>query len=138
MWVIMPQSTSPCGLGSYTDRSQSNRTAQVACWTLYELCTGAENISGACRGILWRDQDMEREVALARFREQELILLGDLNVDIQSHNPCSQKVTDFLMEFGMVNLHLSGTSRNIVAGKMLLDLWGRLAPLQNGGNKGCG
>ena len=78
------------------------------------------------------------EEALARFREQELILLGDLNVDIQSHNPCSQKVTDFLLEFGMVNLHLSGTSRNIVAGKMLLDLWGRLAPLQNGGNKGCG
>ena len=44
------------------------------------------------------------EEALARFRGQYPIVLGDLNSDIgKSHNPCSQKDADTLMEFGLQN-----------------------------------
>ena len=46
----------------------------------------------------------ELEEALKRFLDKYPIVLGDLNDDIQSHNPCSKKVAEILMEFGMVNL----------------------------------
>ena len=42
--------------------------------------------------------------ALTHFWEQNTILLGDLSVNIQAQNPCSQQVADLLMEFGLVEL----------------------------------
>ena len=58
----MPQITSPCGLGSYTQQNQAISTTQVACRPLYEICTGTESIPGDSRGIQWRDQDVGRAV----------------------------------------------------------------------------
>ena len=46
------------------------------------------------------------EEALARFRDQGPIVLGDLKADIsQYQNPYIQEVADLLMEFGMLDLH---------------------------------
>ena len=60
------------------------------------------------------------EEYLTRFRDQDPILLGDPNINIQDQNPLSQKFTDLLMKFGMVDLlhHLgtmsSPTHENVV------------------------
>ena len=40
-----------------------------------------------------------------RLWDQEPILLGDFNADIQSKNTHSQQVSELLMEFGLVDLH---------------------------------
>ena len=72
------------------------------------------------------------EGALTRFRDQEPILLGELNVEIQSQNPRSHQVADIMMEFRLVDLchhpgmmsapthenMVSYAARQIVAGKM--------------------
>ena len=45
------------------------------------------------------------EEALKRFRDQDLIVLGDPNVEIgQAQNFHSQQVADLLMEFGLMDL----------------------------------
>ena len=42
---------------------------------------------------------------MARFRGQNSIVLGDLNVDLdEAQNLRSQLVSDFLTEFGLINL----------------------------------
>ena len=46
----------------------------------------------------------ELEEDLTRFRDQDPIVLGDLNANIQDHNTRSQHVADLLMEIGMVHL----------------------------------
>ena len=72
------------------------------------------------------------EGALTRFRDQEPILLGELNVEIKSQNPRSHQVADIMMEFGLLDLchhpgmmsaptrenMVSYAARQIVAGKM--------------------
>ena len=42
--------------------------------------------------------------ALIHFRNQNPIVLGDLNDDIQDQNPRRQQVGELLMEFGLVDL----------------------------------
>ena len=42
--------------------------------------------------------------ALAHFREQETIVLGDLNTAIEDQNLISQNIAELLMEFGLVAL----------------------------------
>ena len=45
------------------------------------------------------------EEALTRFKDQDPIMLGEINGDIgQDHNLRSQKVADLLTEFGLVDL----------------------------------
>ena len=45
------------------------------------------------------------EEALSQFRDQDPIALGDIHADIsQSQNPCSQHVTELLMESVMLSL----------------------------------
>ena len=47
---------------------------------------------------------MDLEEALTRFQYQDPIVLGGLNAEIcQAHIPCIQKVSDILIEFGMMN-----------------------------------
>ena len=42
---------------------------------------------------------------LTRFSVQDPIVVGDINADIrQVQNPCIQKVSDLLIEFGMLYL----------------------------------
>ena len=88
--------------------------------------------------------------ALTHFRDQNIIVLGDLNTDTQSYNPLSQQVAELLMEFGLVDLqhHIisSGCSdtgnvvadaeREIVGEKMGRHLWEKGTLLRHGANKG--
>ena len=50
--------------------------------------------------------------ALARFQDQDQIVVGDVNSNIQAQKPRSQQVTELLMEFMFVDLrrHLSSAS----------------------------
>ena len=79
--------------------------------------------------------------SLTRFRDQKPIVLGDLNADIQAQNPRSNQVADLLMEFGMVVLYhhlvnegsdtcnvVSDAAQQIVAEKMLINIWDISAP----------
>ena len=51
------------------------------------------------------------EEAFTRFCDQDPIVIWDLNIYIQSHNPLSQQVAGILMKFGMVDLcHHLGTT----------------------------
>ena len=56
----MLQITFPCGVVSYTQQKQDNSVAQMACRSLYDLCTGAERIPGSSRGIRWNYPDVVR------------------------------------------------------------------------------
>ena len=47
---------------------------------------------------------LDLEEALTHFRDQNTIVLGDLNANIQSQNPHSNQVTDILMDLGLVDL----------------------------------
>ena len=42
--------------------------------------------------------------ALTCLRDQEIIVLGDINTNIQAQNPCSQQVAKMLTEFRLVDL----------------------------------
>ena len=42
--------------------------------------------------------------ALTHLRDQNTIVLGDLNTNTQYQNPCSQKVAELMMEIGSVDL----------------------------------
>ena len=48
------------------------------------------------------EQLPDLEEALTRFRDQDPIFLRELNINIQAQNPCSQKVADMMMKFGMM------------------------------------
>ena len=37
-------------------------SAQVACWPIYDLCTGEERMPGTIRFMWWWDQDVGKEV----------------------------------------------------------------------------
>ena len=58
----MPHSTLIYRIGSYTQKRQATSVAKGACWTIYELCTGAERIPGASRYIRWWYQNVGREI----------------------------------------------------------------------------
>ena len=46
---------------------------------------------------------LDLTMALPHFRDQNTIVLGDLNADIQAQNPRSQKVAELLIQFGLVD-----------------------------------
>ena len=83
-------------------------------------------------------------MALPHFRDQNTIVLGDLNADIQAQNPRSQKVAELLIQFGLVDFqqHLDSSDgggsdvEKLVseAGQKIVGI--NLGGWQHGGNKG--
>ena len=49
---------------AYIQRRKDTIAAQVTCWSIYDLCTGAERIPVASGFLRWWDQDIGREVEL--------------------------------------------------------------------------
>ena len=61
--------------------------------------------------------------ALTCFHDQYPILLGGLNNNIQSENPCSQQVSELLVEFRLVYLcHHIGSAGGSDTCNMVLDV----------------
>ena len=79
--------------------------------------------------------------ALAHLWYQNPIVLGDLNANIQAHNPRSQQVAEMLMEFGLVyfrhHIGSAGCSNigNVVseAGRQIIGR--KVGRRKHGGNK---
>ena len=62
-------------------------------------------IIGAYLPTYTLEKSPDLEEALTRFRDQDNMVQGDLNVDVvQSQKPRSQRVADLLMKFGLVEL----------------------------------
>ena len=88
-----------------------------------EVVTGKRNpLIGAYLASSTLDRLLGLEEVLTHGQDQNLIVLGGLNAEIQAHNPRSQKIVDLLMEFGLVDRrHHIGSAGGSDTGNMVSD-----------------